>query len=114
MIAKHSEDINTFYHWRCEQDSTLHGETPLKDCKRNNDWKFGRGQDKKKKDKDAGHRGAGYRRPALTKRLSSRDLDRSGRRERTFREQSKSPQETSRGRKRGKAHERWPEARNSE
>ncbi|CAC5376396.1 unnamed protein product [Mytilus coruscus] len=95
----------------CGTSSKMSSASDEGSSKRNNDWKFGREQaEKKKKDKDAGHRGAGSRRPALTKRLSRRDLDRSGRRERTFREQSQSPQETSRGRKRGKAPERWSEA----
>ena len=78
--------------------------------KRSNDCKFGREQAEKKK-KDAGHIGAGSRRPASTQRLSKRDFDRSGRRARIFKEQSQSPQENSRGRKRGKAPERWSEAR---
>ncbi|VDI20679.1 Hypothetical predicted protein [Mytilus galloprovincialis] len=74
--------------------------------KRGNDWKFGREQAERKK-KDAGHRGAGSRLPASTQRLSRRDLDRSGRRARTLKERSQSPQENSRGRKRDDETCRW-------
>ncbi|CAC5417078.1 unnamed protein product [Mytilus coruscus] len=69
--------------------------------KRNNDWKFGREQAEKKKDKDAGHRGAGSRRPeTLTVQVGGRG---------PLENSPKAP-ETSRGRKKGKAPERWSEA----